>query len=146
MITEIEQPTLDIDWFFTNNEEIAFLASGGGKLPSSVAKSSENLKVLSSFFEDLTEKSDIILNPNLNKRIGNSDEMYLDSFLSMAKKGLFSYDRTILNNFSDTNYHLVAQPVSPLKIHELPQEIAEMLMEIKYSGSMEATLDIASLL
>jgi len=34
---EIDQQTLDIDWFFTDGCYISFMASGGGKLPESVA-------------------------------------------------------------------------------------------------------------
>jgi hypothetical protein len=33
MLSEIEQQSLDIDCFFTNDEYIVFVASGGGKLP-----------------------------------------------------------------------------------------------------------------
>jgi hypothetical protein len=64
MFTEIEQRTLDISRFFTNNDDLAFVASGGGKLPQSVAKSCEDVDLLYSYFESLDDQSDIIINPD----------------------------------------------------------------------------------
>jgi hypothetical protein len=39
MFTNADQESLDIDWFFTNNQDITFVASGGGQLPQSVLRS-----------------------------------------------------------------------------------------------------------
>jgi hypothetical protein len=142
MFTITEQQTLDIDWFFTNDEDIAFVASGGGKLPESVAKSSANNKLLTSFFRSLPAKSDVIINPKLNQIITNPiTERYLADFIFMAEKGLFSFDKTVLNGFLGSQYHLVAKPVNPLKINQLPPEIRKLLMEFKYNGNMELGID-----
>lgn len=142
MITEIDQETLDIDWFFTNGSEIAFVASGGGKLPKSVSKSKENTEALAVYFRSLVQKSDVIINPDLNKVVPASDinERYLSDFVTMAKKGLFSFDKTILNDFSATNYHLVAKPKNPLTVDELPPEILEILTETLVKGEIRANL------
>jgi len=40
MISLIEQQTLDIEWFFTADNVIGFVASGGGLLPKPVANKS----------------------------------------------------------------------------------------------------------
>jgi hypothetical protein len=131
MFTEIEQQTLDIDWFFLNGENICFVASGGGKLPFSVAKSSDNNDILVSYFRNLNERCDVIINPNLNKNL--TDENYLSDFTLMSKKGLYAFDKTILNDFSDTNYHLVTIPLNPLISNELPENIQEILKKTNYS-------------
>ncbi|MCJ7933577.1 MAG: hypothetical protein MUW56_08040 [Chryseobacterium sp.] len=119
MYTEIEQLILDIDWFFTDGIYVSFMASGGGKLPDSVIKSKENHELLVNYFRNLPEISDVMINPELDglliKIFGSGvDERYLEDYVLMAKKGLYSFDKTIPNNFLDPYYHLVASPKKPL--------------------------------
>lgn len=143
MFTENEQQVLDIDWFFTNNEDVAFVASGGGRLPQSVAQSAENNKLLVSFFRGLPITSEVVINPELNKVIANIvDERYLADFVSLTQKGLFSFDKTVLNSFLESQYHLVAKPVSPLKFSQLPSEIRRILVMTKYDGNIEPMIFI----
>jgi len=143
MISELEQQTLDIDWFFTNGHDIAFVASGGGRLPISVAKSFKNNKLLASFFNSLPVISEVIINPNLNKIITNSvNGQYLADFELMAKKGFYTFDKTVLNNFSDSSYHLVFKPVNPIKVQQMPIEIKDALSSSCYDGNLESIIDI----
>lgn len=140
MYTEIEQQTLDIDWFFTDGKKIGFVASGGGKLPITIAESSENNKKLVSYFRSLPDISDAVINPNLDAllmRIFGSgvDERYLQDFVLMTKKGLYSFDKTYLNEFFDNNYHLVTIPSVPLIMENLPENIFDILIKSKYSES-----------
>lgn len=146
MITAIEQETSDIDWFFTNGEEIGFVASGGGKLPDSVSKKSiEEIVLLATYFRDLPQKSRVNIDPNSKKLItpGTNKTDYLSHFMEMAEKGLFSFDKTVSNRFSDTDYHLVAKPLNPLKFDDLPSEIAKLLAETKINSVIEASLNIS---
>jgi len=138
MYTETEQQTLDIDWFFTDGKNIGFVASAGGKLPKTVAKSSENNEKLISYFRSLPDISNTIMNPDLDsllkKTFGSGvDERYLHDYVLMTKKGLYSFDKTCLNNFFDSKYHLVTSPSVPLRIENLPQEIFDILIKTKYS-------------
>ncbi|WP_294273141.1 hypothetical protein [uncultured Chryseobacterium sp.] len=142
MYTEIEQETLDIDWFFTDGQNIGFMASGGGKLPNSIAESKENHQILVNYFRNLPEVSDVSINPELdsllNKILGSvTDERYLEDYVSMTRKGLYSYDKTVLNNFLDPYYHLVAGPKHPLKLENLPQDIVNILSKTRYQNSIE---------
>lgn len=142
MLSEIEQESLDIDWFFTNNEHIVFMASGGGGLPDSIAKSMENSKLLSSFFRSLPVTSEVLINPSLDKIKGSVvNDQYLSDFVLMAKRGLFSFDKTVLNNFLDCNYHLVARPAIPLTIDSVPDEIKDILTKSKYIGDIDLVID-----
>ncbi|MDN5289071.1 MAG: hypothetical protein JWR38_5345 [Mucilaginibacter sp.] len=136
MFTEIEQETLDIDWFFTNHEYIGFGASGGGLLPASVAKSKENNELLWLYFNDLPERCETRINPHLNKIIKEPDERYLFGFLEMARRGIFAFDRTKSGNYS------VAIPVNPIKIDELPSDLIEILSKTSYQGDMEMAINI----
>lgn len=148
MITEIEQQTLDIDWFLTDGKYIRFMASGGGKLPDSVAKSSYNNEKLVSYFRNLPEISDFVVNSKLDalliEKFGTGvNERYLEDYVLMTKKGLYSFDKTVPCNFLDPYYHLVASPVIPLIISDLPKEILEILMETQCSAEMNAIIDIS---
>lgn len=147
MITEIEQETLDIDWFFTDGKYIGFMASGGGRLPNSVAESKEEHQVLVNYFKNLSEVSDVLVNPELDslliKTFGSGiDERYLDGYISMTKKGLYSYDKKVLNNFLDPHYHLVAIPKEPLKLENLPQDILDILSKTKFPNHIENIREI----
>jgi len=124
MITEVEQSTLDIDWFFTDGNEIGFVASGGGKLPISVALSIDNVSILASYFRQLSPISDVQVNPNINSKV---DERYLSDFVYMTERGLYSFDKTVLGDFSDESYHLVSTPSTPLRLKELPGNIAQLI-------------------
>ncbi|WP_426670337.1 hypothetical protein ACPPVU_03630 [Mucilaginibacter sp. McL0603] len=138
MYSQIEQQILDIDWFFTNGVDVGFVASGGGKLPLSVANNYSQLDtLLTDYFMELPYNSDIIINANLSQILGEqADDMYLDYFIEMTRKGLYAFDRTILNNFSATQIHLVASPTVPLRLDEFPDQIKEILIKTRYEGDI----------
>ncbi|WP_042722328.1 hypothetical protein [Flavobacterium sp. B17] len=138
MYTEIEQQSLDIDWFFTDNNEIAFVASAGGKLPETIAELGEENGILSSYFRNLPEISEIIINPQLKDIIPNANESYLSDFINMAKKGIYAFDKTVLNNFLDSNYHLVASPKVPLKLKDLSPDIKEVILKAQLEKDLKS--------
>ncbi|WP_426477314.1 hypothetical protein ACP3T3_19040 [Chryseobacterium sp. CBSDS_008] len=147
MYTEIEQQTLDIDWFFTDGKYISFVASGAGKLPETVANSEVNNKKLVSYFKGLPKISDPIVNPLLDElltRIFGSgvDERYLRDFIYFTQRGLYSFDKTNLNDFIDNHYHLVATPIKPLEIIDLPPDILDILMQTKIEGDIHLISDL----
>jgi len=145
MLTEIEQQSLDIDWFFIADNKIGFVASGGGKLPDSVTNLNKNFSEISSYFRSLPEKTEAIINKEL-KRIKTTTitDYYLEDFVYMAKRGLYSFDKTLLNNFSDTNYHIVARPIECLRVEELPIEITDLINKTTYDGNIEIENSISS--
>ena len=141
MLNEIEQQSLDIDWFFTNNHQIAFVASGGGRLPNSIVNLSES-RLLSSFFRRLPVTSDVVINPLLNNIKGFvANDQYLSDFIYMAKRGLFSFDKSVLNDFLDCNYHLVAKPIISLNLELIPDDIKAVLMKSQYVGNIDWLID-----
>lgn len=141
IITEIEQQTIDIDWFITDGEHIGFMASGGGKLPDSVAKSEEKRQILVRYFRNLPEISEVMINPKLDniliKVFGSGvNKKYLEDYVSMTKKGLYSFDKTYPNNFLEPFYHLVTSPKNPLRLKELPQNIVDILGQNYYKNNL----------
>jgi hypothetical protein len=139
MITELEQSTLDIDWFFLNKNKIGFVASAGGRLPKSISKSQDDIQLLSSYFRSLPRISDIEVNPKLEEVMINRkiDESYLSDFIFMAQKGLYVFDKTFLNNFNDDIYHLVAMPTVGLNINDLPSNIYDILCKTRNDDDID---------
>jgi hypothetical protein len=143
MISEIEQQTLDIDWFFTDGDQIGFVASGGGKLPESISLLDENNQSLVSFFRNLPEICDFNLNTELNSILNsNVSEEYLNDFIYIAKRGIYAFDKTILNDFSETNYHLVAKPTKSISIMNLPDEIKSKILNTECKHKLDKMLKI----
>lgn len=143
MYTEIEQLALDIDWFFTDKLEIGFIASAGGKLPDTIAKLGNGNQILSSYFRNLPDISEVIVNPRLSQILQTSiNDVYLSDFVDMAKKGLYSFDKTKLNDFLDTSYHLVAKPINSLSIRDLPQDILDSLLKTQICDKLEHILEV----
>jgi len=147
MITEAEQSVLDIDWFFTDGHNIGFVASGGGKLPEAISKSNEDIEEMALYFRGLPITTDPIVNPKLNEVMSGRavNDRYLLDFIDMAKKGLYAFDKSILNNFFDGNYHLVARPVRPMKLNELPTKIAHRLIRTRDKRKIADHLSIDAL-
>ena len=142
MITEIEQETSDIEWFFTDGQNVGFVASGGGKLPSSVSsKSVEEIELLADYFRCLPMVTEVSISSSA--KASNNNAEYLSCFAEMASKGLFSFDKSVLSNFSDTNYRLIAKPLNPLKFNELPLEIANLITDTKINGGIGEQLQVS---
>ena len=135
---DAEQQSIDLDWFFTDGRYIGFVASAGGKIPDSVTGFPENSSKLATYFRGLSEVSSVIIG-------SEKDRKYLNDFIYMSARGLFAFDKTVLNNFSDTSYHLVSKPADPLKFDELPDEIKAALSCSKYNGNIGTIIDCGSI-
>jgi len=114
----IEQLSRDLDIFFLDNNKIIHLASGCGILPEGLLETDiYNDSVLSTIFQN-NLNLEVDINPNLTD-ILNLDNQglnnYLVSFMDIAKRGFYTYDKTRLGNNEDFDFHLVAKPKSPLR-------------------------------
>ena len=141
MYTELDQETLDIDWFFTDDKYIGFVASACGILPKSVAELDiEDDEILYSYINSLIEQKDFLINTDLNeiakKRGFSITEKYLSYFIMMSKKGFYSFNKTDIGNRLDTNYHLVTKPVNPLRVDEIPKNILNILKKTYHKGDI----------
>jgi len=133
-IDELEQETSDIDWFATDSSGyIIHFASGGGSLPESVASSQEILLQLYQYFlalPDTASASQVQAEPNVAK---GAD---YQSFIRYARRGLFSFEKASLSNLADPVYSLVARPVVPLTIKNIPEPIATLVRRTTLSDSV----------
>lgn len=144
-IDDIDQEDADIDWFATDsNGHIVHVASGGGILPESVAASQEVLLELHQYFLTLPETDSAVAAGVAE----GTDEGSYQGFARYARRGLFSFAKTRLHERADTRYYVVARPLQPLTVNQLPQHIATLLRRTQVPGAVagQATLDVATIL
>lgn len=127
------QEVIDIDWYALDDEGVIMhFASGGGELPQTVSGYKEDTDKLAEFFRSLPiNEIKVFINPQIDKIVEfNSNkerERYLQDFISMSKRGLYSYDKTIPSNFSHKEYHLVSYPEKLLLLDSIPKDIRNVL-------------------
>ncbi|SHH57547.1 hypothetical protein SAMN04488109_4438 [Chryseolinea serpens] len=141
MNLDVPYPFLDLDWFFIDIEgRIAHAASGGGKLPVSISQNYP-YDFLLTFFKSLPSLGDPEVNPRLEKyvtfRNDKERKQYLASFIQMAQRGLYSFDKSDVTRTLDGRYHLVASPKIKLSIAMLPPEVASQLSITKINRRIE---------
>jgi hypothetical protein len=133
-IDEVEQEDSDIDWFAVDtNGYIIHFASGGGRLPESVAASEENLLALHQYFLGVAETATAA---SVRIEQGAEGGGTYQGAVRYAQRGLFSFYKTSLRDLADTYYHLVARPVQPLTIQELPAPLAALLGRTRFPVSI----------
>lgn len=121
--------THDVDWFAVINGVAIHVASAGGSIPAAAKRKlhesavyvarlalieKEKVSLISDNF--ISERLGIDLGQNVNNALWDHDltnkEAYLSSFKLMARHGLYSFDKTYINDPTDNHYHLVAWPTS----------------------------------
>ncbi|UZE18831.1 hypothetical protein LOY70_04340 [Pseudomonas sp. B21-054] len=118
----------DLDWFASfEGGHLAHFATGGrGFVPQAVRSSIADYEAIYDFFSSLDEKFDFeVIEENLP--LFNNDAQrnrYLQSFIHMAKKGLYSYDA------GDGFYRLVVRPKEARSCSELPPIIRSVLCSL----------------
>ncbi|MCB2407454.1 hypothetical protein [Hymenobacter lucidus] len=145
-IDEQDQEDADIDWFAVDAAGyILHVASGGGILPESVAASQEVLLELHQYFLTLP---DTTAAEAAEVEEGADEAGSYQSFARYARRGLFSFEKTRLHERADTRYHLVARPVVPLLVSQLPRKLAQLLGRTQLPGAVVGlpALDVTRIL
>ncbi|WP_323136754.1 hypothetical protein [Chryseobacterium fluminis] len=76
------------------------------------------------------------------KEASGADERYLRDFIYFTQRGLYSFDKTHLNNFTDNLYHLVTTPVKPLEVTDLSPDILDILTQTKIEDNIKLISDL----
>ncbi|MGH2605456.1 MAG: hypothetical protein ACRDG5_02590 [Anaerolineales bacterium] len=111
---------LDLEWFAVDRQgAIAILTTGYGDIPRAVFESQEKHRRLVDFFASRPEASEARA---VDRPAGWPGA---DLNLQEARRGLYSYDHTSYSTLDP--YELIAQPVTPLALAALPDEIRTLL-------------------
>ena len=143
-ISEDEQTYKDLDWYCVDDEGCVghFTTAGFKKIPPTVAESAEDLKFLDEFFGQLAPVAEgHVLDEQLTPDM--CTERYLQSFVAMADRGLYSFDiETYLN--PEICYFRVAIPRTPLLFMNLPGNVRQVLGRTVLKGlSLEGSSTIS---
>lgn len=143
-ISPTDQEDADIDYFATDTAgHILHVASGGGVLPGSVAASEEVLLELHQYFLTLPEPAAGGAQATSDTPVGTSP-----GAARYARRGLYSFAKTRLHEHTDPRYYLVARPLCPLTVAELPAHLATLLLRTRLPVPVatQTTLDASSIL
>ncbi|MBR9847345.1 MAG: hypothetical protein GYB35_15135 [Algicola sp.] len=111
--SQIEQSTLDLDLFLRDKNKHIHIASGGGRIPIRLANSDNVIEEFKTSIGNLEDNFEVEINPELAQILNieeNGMASYLNDFVSYAKQGFYSYDKTKIGDFDDMTFHLVAKP------------------------------------
>ena len=128
--TEIDLQCEDIMWFGVdaNGHILAFTSGGCGGVPEFVCRSKEETEQLEKFFlEEAVPSSEGCM------KIPADGTPLSDDARMLSQKGLFIYDVSFDEGHTD-EYALIAEPVTPLHINNLPKNIAVILRDHMIEG------------
>lgn len=158
-VDPVDQQTTDFDWFGVDEEGFLghFTTAGFKSIPPSVSASAEDLKLVTDYFtkqasvrgSHKVDEHSLASSLNREWKGERHETRYLCDFVSMANKGLFSYD---IEPYLRPGicYFRVACPDVPLEMHELPDHIQTIVSRTTLKGlrlrnearvSYEATLN-----
>ncbi|WP_236195227.1 hypothetical protein [Pseudomonas glycinae] len=132
----------DLDWFASclDGAVLHFATGGRGFVPDFVRQSISAYEEIYDYIFSISAGCGVeIVEKNLPGF--NSDierQRYLKSFSEMAGRGVFSYDV-----FNDGGYKMIAKPVVPLKLSDLPDQVRHCIFQSSMQAlSMVLPLDI----
>lgn len=114
--SEIEQLTLDINWYFVDYyNRICIAASAGGLLPKPITENDEGNEQFHKIVSDLPLRFEVARNENILNQIQGIEsqnlEDYFQDFEKLASRGLYVFDKLKLASPEDGFYILVAYPI-----------------------------------
>lgn len=123
--SQIEQITLDINWYFVDHyNRICIAASAGGLLPKPITVNEEGNEEFHKIVLDLPSRFEVARNENILNIIQGIEsqniEAYFQDFNKLASRGLYVFDKLRLDDPEDGFYLLVAYPIYNTKTDRYP--------------------------
>jgi len=158
-ISETDEEVTDYDWFAVDKEgRVGHFTTGGiGKLPRTVAASSDDLQFITDFFRNtLPPSTEARLAPkareaanNVKWRKGWTCPMDAEAaaahcfqdFMQMASRGLYSFDHSYALDCTHPRtrpcplYYRIAIPSNPLHVTDLPMNVQTTLTRTVLAGA-----------
>lgn len=144
--SEIDQTTLDLNWYFRDfYNRVCVCASGGGLLPKPIVENDSGNEEFHNYALELPQKFEVERIKDVRGKIeGISSEnidLYFQNFESLASRGLYVFDKLQLNNPEDGYYVLVAYPIYNTKIDPYPFDKSKLKLISRTSSSIISRLN-----
>ena len=144
-ITTAEEFDRDWDWFAVDAAGAIghFVTAGLRPLPKTIRANREAaLRLIDYFDREAPKGGPYVVRAEVERDCGGwnteaARRRYLESYVEMASAGLYSYDT--YTSVSKTDYFLVAFPVHPLKVGQLPAEIRTLICRLELPGVFSTT-------
>lgn len=145
MISDIDEQTIDIDWYRVDSEGyIANFSTGGGCgfLPKSIKLSDRYLDFLPTFFKKATpvQGNGVVSARLMSHHIQpfcseERKDLFFESYLDAASKGLYAYHFKGNGSGDEVfGYYTVASPSMPMHVSEVPPDIQKVLERTRFHG------------
>lgn len=111
----------DLDIFIFLPSLKIHIATAGAILPDYILSLANNNYIIYDYYNTIDSKNEYLINPNLeeivykkeySKRNDFDEKLYLESFIKLASKGFYSFDKTNIQDPLDKKFHLVAYPIN----------------------------------
>ena len=141
--------SIDMDWFgLDQNDNILRFTSSGGLFPKSIEANGESNSTLLSFLLTIPPYTrSLTVSTKMDQYIqfdnNRFKEKYVNDHASMAKRGIFSFDKSYIHDLDNYLYHKVASPVLPLKLLELPPEMRRILQKTRIQIDITETNQVS---
>ena len=130
----IDQQVLDIIWHALDREgRVLQFASGGGRIPNSVAKDVEGIRQVFSYVQQLPhfDNNEVMVNMKFVDRYNfareDSKNEYIARLNSFSKNGIVVFDKMMPPWEENASYCKEATPQKILTVDMTPDEIQEIL-------------------
>ncbi len=130
-----DEAHLDTDWYcIDKNGCLGIIASAGGLLPSSVIRQLNSPNNIIDYFRNLPPiSSEIILENTIIEKLKTmnfkQEEAYLKDVKLMTSKGLYYFDKQVLNNYFDFEYIKKAKPKKILTLNNIAPIFKDIVMQ-----------------
>jgi hypothetical protein len=138
---ELEQYTLDINWYFTDHyNRICIAASAGGLLPKPIIENDEGNEEFHKIVNELPIRFKVTRNENILDQIQGISNQNLDSYFqdfeNLAGRGLYVFDKLKIDDPEDGFYLLIAYPNYDTNIDSYPVEKGQISLIPKTKQSI----------
>jgi hypothetical protein len=131
-----------MDFFFMDQDKtLIHLVTAGGLSEKYKSISIEEHDLLTNYLLSLPHLCDVSIHPELFTTHTFANEVakdrYVESFVSWARRGFYSFDKTDISNPEDKKFHLVAVPLNPLRFENLELKIQVILEKMQIETFVE---------
>ena len=131
--SEVDLQCTDVIWFGVDRSDniLVFTSAGCGCIPEYVCRSQEETNTLEEYFSSLPQSKVAQAEDGINEDVKCEA-------ISWAQRGIYYFDVAFDDGYADS-YVKVACPKSPMRMHDLPNNIKKILADHMIDADASST-------